>query len=42
MNDVIIGVNRLTALKFGVEREHIKPVLGSVAKLAKGYAGVRE
>jgi hypothetical protein len=42
VNDVIIGVNRLTALKFGVEREQLKPGLGSVAKLAKGYAGVRE
>jgi hypothetical protein len=42
VSDVIIGVRSLTALKFGVEREHIKPGIGSVAKLAKGYAGVRE
>jgi len=42
VSDVIIGVRSLTALQFGVEREHITPGLGSVAKLAKGHAGVRE
>jgi hypothetical protein len=34
VSDVISGVKSLTALKFGVEREHIKPGLGLVAKLA--------
>jgi hypothetical protein len=34
VSDVIIGVNSLTALQLGIEREHIKPGLGSVAKLA--------
>jgi hypothetical protein len=42
VSDVIIGVSSLTTLKFGVEREHIKPGLGAVAKLAEGYAGVRQ
>jgi hypothetical protein len=36
VSDVIIGVNSLTALQFGVEREHIKPGLGSVAEFTKG------
>jgi hypothetical protein len=42
VSDVIIGVHSLAALKFGVEREHITPGLESVAKLAKGHAGVCE
>jgi hypothetical protein len=42
VSDVIFGVDSLTALKFGVEREHIQPSLWSVAKLAKGNAGLRQ
>jgi hypothetical protein len=40
VSDVISGVRSLTALKLGVDREHIKPDLGSVAKLANGDASV--
>jgi hypothetical protein len=42
VSDVVVGVDSLTALKFGEQREHMKPGPGSVAKLAKGNTGVRE